>query len=157
MVSLFHNAGYTTLTAAAVAPTMLLITVLSAAVELLPERAEGAEGRLVLPGPSPRLLQPFPLHAVSLIEGTHVARAAATNLRYLLSLRIAIADGEGSMTWMPAAIGCVRHAAACRVPAAREFELLPVWFYVVELVAHENWVSERSRRTEPSVTLRDHL
>ena len=38
---------------------------------------------------------------------------------------------------MPSAIRCVRAAAICRVSPAREFELLPLWFYVVELVAHE--------------------
>jgi len=36
MVALFHAAGYTALTAVGVAPTMLLITLFSAAIELLP-------------------------------------------------------------------------------------------------------------------------
>lgn len=58
----------------------------SPAVELLPYSDGG--GGLVLPGPSQRRLQPFSLHDVALIEGTHVSRAAATNLRYLLSLPI---------------------------------------------------------------------
>ena len=57
----------------------------SPAVELLPYSESGG---LVLPGPSQRHLQPFSLHDVALIEGTHVSRAAATNLRYLLSLPI---------------------------------------------------------------------
>ena len=33
---------------------------------------------------------------------------------------------------MVAATDCVRKAASCRVDPAREFELLPVWFYAVE-------------------------
>ena len=42
-----------------------------------------------------------------------------------------------TQVWMPAAIRSVRAAALCRVSPAREFELLPLWFFVVELVAHE--------------------
>ena len=52
------------------------------------------------------------------------------------------------MMWMPRAIACVRAAAACRVSPAREFELLPLWFFVVELVAHQAWLSEYSAATE---------
>ena len=53
------------------------------AVEILPEEAAGP---LVRPYASLRQLQPFALADVALANGTHVARAAATNLRYLLSL-----------------------------------------------------------------------
>ena len=42
-----------------------------------------------------------------------------------------------TQVWMPATIRSVRAAALCRVSPAREFELLPLWFFVVELVAHE--------------------
>ena len=58
----------------------------SPAVELLPYYDGGGEP--AVPGPSQRHLQPFSLHDVSLVEGTHVSRATATNLRYLLSLPV---------------------------------------------------------------------
>ena len=42
----------------------------------------------------------------------------------------------------------MRAAAACRASPAREFELLPLWFFVVELVAHEAWLLEYSAAAE---------
>ena len=53
---------------------------------------------------------------------------------------------------MPAAVNCVRAAAACRVHPAREFELLPLWFYVVELLAHPSWLVEYSAGAEAVTT-----
>lgn len=35
--------------------------------------------------------------------------------------------------WMPTALEAVKIAASCRVPTAREFEMLPLWFFVVEV------------------------
>ena len=54
----------------------------STAVELLPVTDDQGLA------PNPRYLQPFELRQVTLTAGTHVARAAATNLRYLLSLPV---------------------------------------------------------------------
>ena len=53
------------------------------AIELLPEADDGAGGGLV---PELRRLEPFSLHDLELLGRTHVARATATNRRYLLSL-----------------------------------------------------------------------
>lgn len=52
------------------------------------------------------------------------------------------------MVWMPAAIECVKAAATCRVPPAREFELLPLWFYVVDIVASDGWLADYSASSE---------
>ena len=52
------------------------------------------------------------------------------------------------MVWMPAAIECVKAAAICRVPPAREFELLPLWFFVVDIVASDGWLADYSASTE---------
>ena len=73
---------------------------------------------------------------------------APLTLRLLVSLSISSVEGESSMTCMPTAISAVRTAAICRAPAAREFELLPLWCFVIELVAHESWLSEYSAATE---------
>ena len=53
------------------------------AIELLPEADDGAGGGLV---PELRRLEPFSLHDLELLGRTHVARATATNRRYLLTL-----------------------------------------------------------------------
>jgi len=70
------------------------------------------------------------------------------SLRMLHALQVLSVGGETPMGWMPAAIACVRSAAACRVHPAREFELLPLWFHVIELVADERWLLEYSIATE---------
>ena len=59
------------------------------AVELLPESDDdddGATAAFASVMPSPRRLEPFALHDIELLGRTHVARATATNRRYLLSL-----------------------------------------------------------------------
>jgi hypothetical protein len=52
------------------------------------------------------------------------------------------------MQWMPVAVDCVRMCSACRVHAAREFELLPLWCYIVELVCDTRWLLEYSAAME---------
>jgi len=42
----------------------------------------------------------------------------------------------------------VRDCATCRVHAAREFELLPLWFYVIELVGAPMWALADSAAAE---------
>ena len=63
-------------------------------------------------------------------------------LRLLLALAMVQAPSDDAR-WGGAAIECVRHAASCRVHAAREFELLPLWFFALELIAHPSWHSHR--------------
>lgn len=46
------------------------------------------------------------------------------------------------------AVDAIKFASTCRVPAAREFELLPLWFFVVELVASDSWLAEYSAGTD---------
>ena len=62
------------------------------AVELLPyplpPRGEAASAGLPAPPTRQRRLHPFPQADVQLLNGSHLSRAAATNLRYLLSLRL---------------------------------------------------------------------
>ena len=99
-------------------------------------------------GPPPELVsQPLAVLGAalasqpSLSAESMVARCltleAPLTLRVLFSLQLSLADGSSPTVWMPSAIRCVRAAAVCRVSPAREFELLPLWFFVVELVAHE--------------------
>ena len=83
---------------------------------------------------------------LTLADGSSVTQTSST-VRYLVITRrcscppppAACVTWLSPLTqvWMPAAIRSVRAAALCRVSPAREFELLPLWFFVVELVAHE--------------------
>merc|ERR1719272_137651 len=128
------------------------------------EASGAAEGTLGGRGPPPDLVSP-PLAVLGAalasqpaltVEGMMaqcVALEAPLTLRVLLSLQLTLADGSSvtqtsSTVWMPAAIRSVRAAALCRVSPAREFELLPLWFFVVELVAHEAWLLEYSAAAE---------
>uniref|UniRef100_A0A7S2CKC4 Uncharacterized protein n=1 Tax=Haptolina brevifila TaxID=156173 RepID=A0A7S2CKC4_9EUKA len=77
-----------------------------------------------------------------------MAQQSPLSLRVLLALQLQAVRGESSMVWMPIAVDAVRHAAACRVHPAREFELLPLWFYVVELVADSQWMLQYSAGAE---------
>ena len=56
------------------------------AIELLPEADDGVGGGVPAAVPMLRRLEPFALHDLELLGRTHVARAAATNRRYQLSL-----------------------------------------------------------------------
>ena len=74
---------------------------------------------------------------------------APLSLRVLLALQVgSVSPGVGPMQWMPVAIQAVRSCASCRVHPAREFELLPLWFYVIDLIAEQRWLTEYSAGTE---------
>ena len=73
-----------------------------------------------------------------------IAQQAPLSLRLLLALQLSLLDDTSSMAWMPAAVAAINAASRCGVPAAREFELLPLWFFVVDLVAHEAYMAEYS-------------
>jgi len=66
-----------------------------------------------------------------------MAQQAPLSLRLLLSLQLLRATSEDGR--MSVAIQCVRYCASCRVNPAREFELLPLWFFVIELVMDASW------------------
>jgi hypothetical protein len=66
-----------------------------------------------------------------------MAQQAPLSLRLLLSLQLLRATSEDGR--MNVAIQCVRYCASCRVNPAREFELLPLWFFVIELVMDASW------------------
>ena len=73
-----------------------------------------------------------------------IAQQAPLSLRLLLALQLSLLDDTSSMAWMPAAVAAISAASRCGVPAAREFELLPLWFSVVDVVAHEAYMAEYS-------------
>ena len=74
---------------------------------------------------------------------------APLSLRLLLGLRLAeLSSVSSPMEWLPTAVECVRACASCRVHAAREFELVPLWMLVVELVCDDRWLAEYSAAAE---------
>ena len=66
----------------------------------------------------------------------------------LLTLQLTMADGCSPSAWMPMAVRCVRCAAICGVSPPREFELLPLWLFIIELVAHDSWLLEDAAAAE---------
>ena len=73
---------------------------------------------------------------------------APLTLRLALQLQLLDVSGQGPMQWMPTAVDCVRSVASCRVHAAREFELLPLWFLVLELLSDASWLTDYSAAVE---------
>jgi len=76
--------------------------------------------------------------------GQCMGQQAPLTLRLLLSLQLSTLEHESHMVFMPVALDAIKSAATCRVPAAREFELLPLWFYVIEVIASDSWLTEYS-------------